>query len=457
MVNIRQSGSLLAVLLATAATTIAGDDLARRVLVVYNESEPESKPLAEYYAQRRGVPTNQICAIRARNAETITRREYNEQVREPILRFMNDRGLLFQLPATVNGVSQMQTYDNKIMFLAPVYGVPLRIEDDSDYEDKDLDAKAPRERRRTDASVDSELTWLPTPNVRLSFVVPNPFFNKSPAVFDQTLNNAMLLVARLDGPDPKIVRRMIDDALAAERIGLLGRAYFDARDNQEAGYAEGDKWIKQAAQYLRDAGFETVLDDQPTVFGEDFPMTDAAVYAGWYTPVLDGPFKRADFKFRLGAVAYHLHSLSAYTMRTRTDNWAAPLLACGAAASFGNVYEPYLSMTPHVDLFFKRLLDGATFAEAGWYSQPALSWQTTFVGDPLYRPFPRTIDGQIALLEAEKNPSVAWAYLRKINVLLNSGDFRSAEKLCAEKATTLRSRILTDKLAALKAARQKKK
>jgi uncharacterized protein (TIGR03790 family) len=360
--------------------------------------------------------------------------------------------LLFQLPATINGESTTQTYDNKITFIAPVYGVPLRIEDDAVVSEKE-----PPERRRTDASVDSELTWLPTTNVKLSFVATNPFFNKSPAVFDQKLNNAMVLVARLDGPDPKIVRRMIDDALAAESTGLLGRAYFDARGIQEAAYVAGDQWIKRAAQLLRDAGFETALDEQPAVFGEDYRMTDVAVYAGWWTPDLTGPFKREDFRFRPGAVAYHLHSLSAFTLRSRVDSWVGPLLARGATASFGHVYEPYLSLTPHVDLFFKRLLEGAPFAEAGWYSQPALSWQTTFVGDPLYRPFSRTIDGQIAFLEAEKNPDVAWAYLRKINILLNSGDFTSAEKLCAEKATTLHSQILVEKLAAMEAARQKKK
>src|SRR5258706_15535638 len=131
MVNIKRFSSILAMLLAVSATAVAGEDLARRVLIVYNDNEPESKPLAEYYAQRRGVPTNQICAIHVRNAETITRREYNEQVRGPILRFMNDRGLLFQLPATINGISTTQTYDNKITFVTPVYGVPLRIEDDS--------------------------------------------------------------------------------------------------------------------------------------------------------------------------------------------------------------------------------------------------------------------------------------------------------------------------------------
>jgi uncharacterized protein (TIGR03790 family) len=447
MVNVARWISLWLVLTGVAR----GDDLAQRVLIVYNASEPESKPLADYYAQRRGVPTNQICRLAVRNAEVITRKEFNEQVREPILKFMNDRGLWSQTPATVEDpvfgrLPSLATYDNKITFVALVYGVPLKIEDDPGLTEAGVSTNTPPERRRNDASVDSELTWLPTARMRLSFVVPNPFFRKSPPVFDAPLNNAMVLVARLDGPDPATVRRMIDDSLAVERTGLLGRAYFDARDIHTAGFEEGDKWIKEAARIVEAAGFETTLDNRPELFGENFPMTDAAIYTGWWAGSVTGALARADFQFRPGAVAYHLHSFSAWSLHTRTGYWVGPLLARGAAASLGHVYEPYLGLTPHVEVLFQRLLNGATFAEAGWYSQPALSWQTTFVGDPLYRPFAVPVDKQIARLEADKNPDVAWAYLRKINILAATGQSADAEALCRAKAKDLSSAVLYEKL-----------
>src|SRR5437879_4677305 len=165
--------------LAVASSALAGDDLGRKVLVVYNESEPESKPLAEYYAQRRGVPTNQICAIHARNAEIITRREFNEQVHEPILKFMIDHGLLYQLPVTVNGVTQPQTFDNKILYLALIYGVPLRVDSDPSLVEKAIPADTPIPQRRNEASVDSELALLPVTGYPLASVVPNPFFNQN--------------------------------------------------------------------------------------------------------------------------------------------------------------------------------------------------------------------------------------------------------------------------------------
>ncbi len=434
------AGFWISLLTLTAAW--AGENLGRQVLVVYNESVPESKPLAEYYAQRRGVPTGQMCAIRVRDAETITRKEFDEQVRGPILRFMVDHGLLYQLSSS-RGVPE--TFDNRITYVALIYGVPQRIENDPHHVEPGIDTHVPAQLSRNEAAVDSELTWLPSSGVPLNLAVPNPCFNKSPAVFE-ALRKKMVLVSRLDGPDPATVRRMIDDSLAVERTGLLGKCYVDVGGPFE----DGEKWMRHTGQIFREQGFETVMDEKPSLFPEDFPMTDAVMYAGWYSERVTGVFKRPDFKFRRGAVAYHLHSWSAAHLHDAEATWVGPLLARGAAASFGNVFEPYLAMTPHVDMFFQRLLAGATFAEAGWYSQPVLSWQTTFVGDPLYRPFGLSVDGQIAQLEAEKNPDVAWAYLRKINLLLNIGNIGAAEQLCAEKAAALRSPVLMEKLGALK-------
>jgi uncharacterized protein (TIGR03790 family) len=449
--TIRSFASVLAGMVVLAGATRAETDLARRVLIVYNENEPDSRPLAEYYAQRRGVPTNQICALKPRNVELIPRKEYNEQIRDALRRFMSDHNLWIQIP----GPNGLQTLDTKIDYLVLMYGMPIRIEEDSSLREP-TPTNAPALAVRNQASVDSELTTLPSANTRLAGWLPNPFYNSPATKFGSPLNNAMMLVARLDGPDAKTVRRMIDDALATERTGLLGHAYFDAQDSPAGGYAEGDTWIKNAARYVRDAGFETVLDNKPAVFGDDFVMKDAAIYAGWYTESITGALARADFKFRPGAVAYHIHSWSASSLRNPDHLWTGPLLARGAAVSFGNVFEPFLALTPHVDIFFKRLLAGATFVEAGWYSQPAVSWQTVFVGDPLYRPFTRTIDGQIDWLEAQRSPEVAWAYLRKINVLLNSGDYAGAQKLCAEQAARLHSPVLLEKLTALESSRFKR-
>ncbi len=83
----------------------------------------------------------------------------------------------------------------------------------------------------------------------------------------------------------------------------------------------------------------------------------------------------------------HLHSFSASTLRNVAAGWCGPILEHGAAATVGNVYEPYLTLTSHLDVLTARLLDGYTFAEAAYSSLVALSWMNVSLGDPLYRPY----------------------------------------------------------------------
>jgi len=176
---------------------------------------------------------------------------------------------------------------------------------------------------------------------------------------------------------------MIDDAVNTEKHGLWGRAYVDVANK----FPQGDLWLNQlAAQCLR-TGLPTVIDRFNDTLPKNYPMTEAAIYYGWYDWHVSGPFLNPRFIFRPGAVAVHLHSFSADQLSDPHKNWCAPLLVRGAAATLGNVYEPYLHLTHHFDIFHDRLLKGWTFAEAAWASMPVTSWQGVALGDPLYRPF----------------------------------------------------------------------
>ncbi len=84
-----------------------------------------------------------------------------------------------------------------------------------------------------------------------------------------------------------------------------------------------------------------------------------------------------------GAIGYHIHSFSAFTLRSTDKNWCGPLIDKGVAATMGAVYEPYLDFMPHWDDFSRRILDGETFIEAGYGSQKVLPWMITFIGHPL--------------------------------------------------------------------------
>ena len=139
-------------------------------------------------------------------------------------------------------------------------------------------------------------------------------------------------------------------------------------------------------------------------------MDHVAVYLGWYSASVQGPMARDDFQFVPGAIAVHIHSFSGATLRDPHANWCAPLLAHGAAATLGNVYEPYLDLTPHLDVFIDRLRNGFNFAESAYAAEPVLSWMTTFVGDPLYRPFQ---DADLPPPESGMKPAIEYAAYRK--------------------------------------------
>jgi tetratricopeptide (TPR) repeat protein len=123
----------------------------------------------------------------------------------------------------------------------------------------------------------------------------------------------------------------------------------------------------------------------------------------------------------------------------------------------GCVSEPYLPLTPNVALFLERFTIGQfTFGEAAWAAQPALSWQTTVVGDPLYRPFGKSPELLHQELSERHSPLIEWSFLRLVNMDLARG--RSAAYLANLIETTgvaTNSAVLTEKLADLDAMQGK--
>src|SRR5207342_2569310 len=148
----------------------------------------------------------------------------------------------------------------------------------------------------------------------------------------------------------------------------------------------------------------TIMDDQPATFPVAYPLSQIAIYAGWYQGEVCGPFVRSTVEFMPGAIAYHLHSFNATSIRTPSQHWVGPLLAKGATITMGSVNEPYLQGTPDLAVFFSRLfINGFSFGEAAYCCQAWLSWQNTMIGDPLYRPACRNPERLHNRLAAEKN------------------------------------------------------
>ena len=362
---------------------------AAATVVIYNSRDPDSRALAGYYADKRYIPSEQVVGLDCPTDEEISRQDYANTIQKP-LREMFDRMGWWDVRPDFSG--QPEVTGARIRYVALMRGMPLKIRTVIPPPEPNK-PPPPRPnggdpvRGHDEASVDSEIAALADFDADTFGVVPNPYFRRFAPVLDSSVTVGLLLVCRLDAATPDTVRRMIDDGLYAERAGLYGWAYIDRRSVPTSGYKEGDDWLLAAAGECWNQGVPVILDNMPAVFPAGFPVTDAALYYGWYEWGATGAMAAPDLAFRRGAVAVHIHSFSAATLRNPSANWVAPLLARGAAASLGNVYEPYLDLTAHLDVFNERLLAGFTLAESAYASMKVLSWMGVVVGDPLYRPF----------------------------------------------------------------------
>jgi uncharacterized protein (TIGR03790 family) len=314
------------------------------------------------------------------------------------------------------------------------------------------------ELRRNEAAVDSELACLPLlkteyPRVGL---MNNPVYGVTNAALIHP-TKGVLMVARLDGPTPEIARGLVDQAQQAERDGLWGRAYIDLRNTAEPGMKQGDDWIRTASEVCKTVGFETVIDAGGGMFPVAFPLSHVAFYAGWYSEHVTGAFAAPTIEFMPGAFAYHLHSFSAASLKSTDRNWVGPLLAKGVTATMGTVNEPYLGGTPDIGTFAARFLFfGMTFGEAACAGQSVLSWQTTVVGDPLYRPFGKPPRQMHEELEARQSKLVEWSHLRVANLnLARGGNAAETVAYLEDIDVTKRSAVLSEKLGDLYAAQGK--
>jgi len=402
------------------------------VVVVTNKNVPDSRAVAEHYLKARGVPAGNVVALDLPKDEDISRKDYDDKLAAPLRAALKDR-------------------KDRVKCLVCVYGVPLRVGGDGPTEDeraqlKELDPKlkeadaavksaqeelkalgarkddvlgstsALKKRRQAElddlrrrqegqarrqrylshaeshAAVDSELMLLWWDRYELRRWQLNPLYFQAPARLKDG-KPPVLLAARLDGPSPAVVTRMIDDAVAAEKAGLKGKVYVDARgirfdprgSDTGHGYGGYDESMREMAALLKGPGkLDVVLDDKNDLFPPG-GCPECALYCGWYS--------HANFidsnRFVQGAVAWHLASSEAVSLR-RPDvkYWCKNVLEKGACATLGPVAEPYTVGFPKPAEFFGLLATGKyTLAECYGKSVLFASWMGTLVGDPLYNPF----------------------------------------------------------------------
>ena len=398
------------------------------VLVIYNAQMPASEAVARHYAQRRSVPDSQLLGLRLPDSGTISRADYVSGIQEPVRKYLVEKGLAEWVPDSssppqgrkATARNRLRLIRSEIRYLLLCYGVPWYIPHDSSMRSET--EGIPAQFLRNDASVDDELALLP----RLGFndpiaTSPNPVVGATNAAQIHP-TNGVFMVTRLDGPTPEIARGLVDKALEAESRGLWGHAYIDLRAITNGPYWWGDRMITNAAVAAKRLGFDTFVDNQPASLGVGYPLSQVALYIGWYDSGVTGPFYRASVEFLPGAFAYHLHSFSAANLRSASENWVGPLLARGATATMGCVAEPYLEFTPNPAMFLERWgYVGMTLGEAATAAHPVLSWQTVVVGDPLYRPFGRPLADDGKRLDDANDPRTAYALVRNANLQVMAG------------------------------------
>jgi uncharacterized protein (TIGR03790 family) len=385
-------------------------DPALRVVILANASEAESVGLAHYYAARRGVPPANIIALPMPSDETIGWPEFIAAIYQPLQDELVTRGWIDAIATTLTdglGRKRYGVFDHRISYLVVCRGVPLRVSHEPRfYIDEPRLALRP-EFRTNQGAVDSELTLLAHSTYNINGWVPNPLFRvERPPPLE---NEPVVKVARLDGPTDAAARRLVDHALEGERTGLLGRFYVDWRGP----HPDGERWLELAASRLGELGFDGDVHREGGTMPASTRFDAPVLYFGWYASDLNGPMAPSGFRFPPGAIALHIHSDSARTLRSATAGWCGPLVARGVTATFGNVFEPYLQLTLEPHLLVRALAAGKMLGDAACYATPALSWQTIVVGDPLFRPFAVTLDEQLAKLGALPPTLAPYALLRR--------------------------------------------
>ena len=381
--------------------------------LLVNSNVEDSEKIAFYYSEKRGVPLENILRLDITDKETISIDEYVNQIHNPLLKLLLDRkvvdGLIDPSRDEVNRL-KMSIVSHSIDYLILTKGIPLKFTRPMD--ENVLPKSYINSLKKDQSSVDSEISAMLFNRFHpLDGYVPNALFSKS---ISSQRKSPILRVSRLDAPKLESVFRLIDDSIRAENNGLMGRAYFDLGGP----YKEGDEWLKESAKIAQSLNFDTEIEVSKEHFNFSHRLDAPAIYMGWYLSKINEPWKNQRISIPVGSIGYHLYSFSASSLKSRNQAWVPGLIENGFSASFGYVYEPFLSLTVRPNLFLEALGDGYSLAEAYYYANPAISWQSILIGDPLYRPFKKDRDKE--LHKEVKLPFYNYRYLNQYNEDLKS-------------------------------------
>ena len=419
--NIRTAllGSLLLISLQTA---FAAPD-PTRVQVVYRVNGPDnnnngvsdSLELAQYYAQKRGVPQSNLLGL---NTSTGTAYASNYYSAGQYTTFYNEMVAPIQSALNSRGPTNID-----VILLAGE--LPWGVYDGSG----------------NGHSTDSALMGiyvLGSPSSGTIFKGSNPYFDPAPG-FDpspghfshstfQYSGTPMYLVTRLGSDSSLRGMDQVDQSVYADRFlypqpgYYYGNAYVNSLAGQPNGQpytdaflsaqgpvqiglydnsTDADMNIAYAEHYILASGLPLKWQNSPNglVIGNAGAMFSdgtsalsaprALFYGGWYNYYYNNVYQ-----WLPGSVAIELASSS---------NFAVGALDHGASGALYSVAEPLLNGSQRPHILYYYLLAGYDFAEASMLAAPYIGWVGVNEGDPLYAPLqPKTaaLDTQAPVLKA---------------------------------------------------------
>jgi len=357
------------------------------VLLVRNSNSQMSMNISAYFAQKRGIPSVNICTIDVPARETINRTEF-QRLRTQVESCLLSHGL-----------------KDRINYIVTTKGVPLRVSGTSSSR----------------ASVDAELTMVLGKynySIGNSGTVTNPYFGSTEEFNSSEVG--IYLVTRLTAYNYSEVLNIID--LAANSTGKRGLFVLDVDSSKGAGYQAGNTWMYQAAQVLQSKGYQVLLDNTTTYVTH---QTNVSGYTSWGSnDCCDTDHAKPHNTWVPGAIGETYVSTGGRTF-TYPPTYGQSLIADwvheGITGISGHVYEPYLTACIRPQILFDSYTGGLTLAESFYSAMPFIGWQEVVVGDPKTAPYSDVPDLRVLEINTTSRHPVEGTGTEMVFVIENHG------------------------------------
>lgn len=350
----------LTTLLVRAQAPVDYNDVA----VIINENSAVSREIGAYFAERRGIPAQNLIRIAVPERETIDDTEFQD-LREQVETYLTENNL-----------------STKINYLVTTKGVPIRVNRSTENETAQTTTKA---------SVDNELTLILGQFANLignqGWATHN--YVEIPAHFNRTVL-PIYLVTRLDAYTKEDVFAMIDNSGPNTLVNKDSVIFVLDRDPNPIDSAFHQSQAI-AGQVLKSRGWQVLLNSDSTyITGQK----NVLGYASWGSnDHFDHYYTENAIPHNTwspGALAETFVSTSARSLQPGTSygqSLIADWLAEGVVGAKGYVFEPFTIALALPHVLFDRYTDESqdtafNLAESFYMASRTLSWMDLTLGDP---------------------------------------------------------------------------